>query len=97
MQESSSRDLDERPASRFAAAFVGNANLIEAEVEQQHGDGLYTVALPGGLRLRSHASRPNWRPSGRRPACIRPENVEPAGQGFLQSWRAPMLPLRRSN
>ena len=82
VQESSPRDLYERPASRFAAAFVGNANLIEAEVEQQHGDGLYTVALPGGLRLRSHASRPNWRPSGRVLACIRPENVEPAGEGF---------------
>ena len=31
VQESSPRELYDRPASRFAAEFVGSANLLEAE------------------------------------------------------------------
>ena len=82
VQESSPRDLYERPVNRFAAAFVGNANLVEANVVQAHGAGRFTVALPGGLQLKGLASRPDWTPSGRVLACIRPENVEPSADGF---------------
>jgi iron(III) transport system ATP-binding protein len=82
VQESSPRDLYERPVSRFAAAFVGNANMIEAQVTADHGDGHYTVELPGGMTLRGHAAVPGWRPATRVLVCIRPENIEVAPEGF---------------
>src|SRR6185436_19392727 len=82
VQESSPRELYERPARRFAAAFVGSANLIEAEVAASHGDGRYSVTLPGGLVLQGHASRRDFQPSERVLVCIRPENIEPAAEGF---------------
>ena len=82
VQESSPRDLYERPVSRFAAAFVGNANLIEADLIASHGDGRHTVRLPGGLELAGHAARADWQPGKRVLVCIRPENVEPGTEGF---------------
>jgi iron(III) transport system ATP-binding protein len=82
VQESSPRELYERPVSRFAAGFVGNANLIEAELVASHGDGHHSVRLPGGLELRGQAARPGWQPGKSVLVCIRPENVEPAADGF---------------
>ncbi len=82
VQESSPRALYERPANRFAAAFVGNANLIEAEIVASHGQGRHSVRLPGGLELSGQASRADWRPGKSVLVCIRPENIEPASEGF---------------
>jgi ABC-type Fe3+/spermidine/putrescine transport system ATPase subunit len=84
VQESSPRDLYERPASRFAAAFVGNANLLDAQVIATHGDGWFSVRLAGGLELQGRASVPGWRPNGNGAAlvCIRPEHLEAAAEGF---------------
>jgi ABC-type Fe3+/spermidine/putrescine transport system ATPase subunit len=81
VQESSPRDLYERPASRFAAAFVGNANLIEAELVASHGNDRHTIRLPGGLELQGHAASAGWQPAARVLVCIRPENIEPAPNG----------------
>ncbi len=72
VQESSPRDLYERPASRFAAEFVGSANLLDGRLGQ---DGR-NVHLAGGLVLRT-----SERPAGISPqdavlVCIRPENIE---------------------
>src|SRR3954470_6941252 len=48
VQESSPRELYDRPASRFAAEFVGSANLLEAEITGA-GNGL--VVRAGSLVL----------------------------------------------
>jgi iron(III) transport system ATP-binding protein len=84
VQESSPRDLYERPASRFAAAFVGNANLLEGRVTAEHGDDWFTVRLGDGLDLRGKASVPGWRPAtdGKALICIRPEDLRPTADGF---------------
>ncbi len=82
VQESSPRDLYERPASRFAAGFVGNANLVEAELVASHGEDRHTIRLPGGMELAGHAATPGWTPGARVLACIRPENIEPDPGGF---------------
>jgi iron(III) transport system ATP-binding protein len=74
VQESSPRILYERPASRFAAEFVGNANLLSGHVAAQSGNGRLTVAL-GSLVLQACAPTP---PQGPWVACIRPENIAPA-------------------
>ena len=78
VQESSPRELYERPASRFAAEFVGSANLLEAEITHTHGNGHVTVTT-GGLTL--HASGATSPQNGRALVCIRPETVLLANGG----------------
>ena len=85
VQESSPRDLYERPGHRFAAAFVGNANLLDARGRRP------SMAMAGSRCV----SRAAWscrgaprcraggpRPGGRALVCIRPEHLEPASDGF---------------
>lgn len=43
------RDIYERPATRFAAEFVGHANLLEAVVESTDVNGLCTINSGGWL------------------------------------------------
>ena len=79
VQEGSPRDLYDRPASRFAAEFVGAANLFTAEVTE----------APGGMTVRAgslvlHAPvlhAPGVAPGRRALVCIRPENIVPARDG----------------
>jgi iron(III) transport system ATP-binding protein len=52
-QIGSPRELYERPADRFLADFIGDANLIQGEVVQ---DGAAQVFVAGSLRLPLHAS-----------------------------------------
>jgi ABC-type Fe3+/spermidine/putrescine transport system ATPase subunit len=73
VQEGSPRALYERPASRFAAAFVGNANLLEARVTAAHPDGSCSVTLADGFTLRSDMA---GTPGDLVLLCIRPENIE---------------------
>jgi ABC-type sugar transport system ATPase subunit len=84
VQESSPRDLYERPASRFAAEFVGSANLLEAQIVAVHGQGRFTIRLTGGIELQAHASVAGWRPEqdGAALVCIRPENITLAADGI---------------
>ena len=82
VQESSPRELYERPANRFAAGFVGNANLVDGELIASHGQGRYSVRLPGGLELQGYTSRADWEPKPSVLICIRPENIRPAAEGF---------------
>jgi ABC-type Fe3+/spermidine/putrescine transport system ATPase subunit len=71
VQESTPRELYDRPASRFAAEFVGSANLLEAEVTPANG-GAVTVRA-GSLTFRAAGPAP---PATRRAlVCIRPETV----------------------
>ena len=83
VQESSPRELYERPASRFAAEFVGNANLLEARLAEDHGGGDVTIAVGDGIRLRVSGAATRDHAL----ACIRPENIalaadEDEGNGF---------------
>jgi ABC-type Fe3+/spermidine/putrescine transport system ATPase subunit len=78
VQQGNPRELYERPASRFAAEFVGNANLLDGIVVDDRPSPYCTIRLDGGLELRG---RPAW--TGRRPppegtvlVCIRPENLQ---------------------
>ncbi len=66
-------EIYHRPATAFAADFVGQANLIEAELVAMNGAGA-TVRLAGGLEL--HVPGERW-PVGARRAkiSIRPEKV----------------------
>ena len=77
VQEAAPRDLYERPATSFAASFVGNANLFPARIEAAHPDGSYTVQA-GPLVLRGSPSVAGFRPRGEVLVCIRPENITPA-------------------
>ena len=84
VQEGAPRTLYERPASRFAAGFIGNANLLDGHVTAEHGGGCFTVRVAGGLELRGQAAVPGWRPGsdGAALVCVRPENIAPATDGF---------------
>jgi iron(III) transport system ATP-binding protein len=83
VQQGAPRELYERPASRFAAEFVGNANLLEGIVVAEHPSAYRTIRLADGLELRG---RPAWAdrcaaPDGNVLLCIRPETLQivPAG------------------
>jgi spermidine/putrescine transport system ATP-binding protein len=65
-------EIYERPATRFVAGFIGDANLVEAVVEAVDGDGL--AARVGEARIR--ARREGWERDGARlTVCVRPERV----------------------
>ena len=51
VQTGTPRDLYDRPANRYVAGFVGQANIHEGRVEALAGDGLARVALGGGLSV----------------------------------------------
>ncbi len=76
------RDLYERPANRFAASFIGNANLLTGQVTAAHGEGRFTVRLGDDLELSALAARPGWTPDSQALVCIRPENISLDSAGF---------------
>jgi spermidine/putrescine transport system ATP-binding protein len=65
-------EIYERPATRFVAGFIGDANLVEAVVEGLDGDGL--VARVGDVRVRARR-RGEERAGARLTLCVRPERV----------------------
>lgn len=67
------QEIYHRPATAFAAEFLGSANLLEAELVAREGAGM-RLRVKGGLELRVAAER--W-PTGRERArvSIRPEKV----------------------
>jgi spermidine/putrescine transport system ATP-binding protein len=65
-------EIYERPATRFVAGFIGDANLLEAVVEAVEGEAL--VARVGDARVR--ARRQGWEDAGvGLTICVRPERV----------------------
>jgi iron(III) transport system ATP-binding protein len=72
VQEGRPRELYQKPANQFVAGFVGNTNLLEAEVTGRAGDkwlvrtavGCLTVACPVGVRLGDTVT-----------VSVRPENI----------------------
>ncbi len=66
-------EIYHRPATAFAAEFMGQANVLEAELLDRAG-GVVLVRVAGGLTLQlSHASWPAGRPDAR--VSIRPEKI----------------------
>ena len=76
VQESSPRDLYERPASRFAAEFVGSATLLEGRLEPGG-----QVRLSETLALRAGVVAPGVVEGDLVLVCIRPENIELVADG----------------
>jgi spermidine/putrescine ABC transporter ATP-binding subunit len=66
-------EIYERPATRFVAGFIGDANLVEAVVEGVDGDGL-VAARVGDARVRARR-RGDERAGARLTLCVRPERV----------------------
>jgi iron(III) transport system ATP-binding protein len=72
VQEGRPRELYQKPANQFVASFVGNTNLLDAEVAERTGDkwlvrtaaGCLTVACPDGVR-----------PGDVVTVSVRPENI----------------------
>lgn len=72
VQEGRPRELYQKPANQFVASFVGNTNLLDAEVLERSGDqwrvrtaaGCLTVACPDGVR-----------PGDTVTVSVRPENI----------------------
>jgi ABC-type Fe3+/spermidine/putrescine transport system ATPase subunit len=78
VQQGSPRELYEKPANRFAAEFIGNANLLEGTVVAEHPSAYRTIRLADGTELRG---RPAWAdraptPDGDVLVCVRPEVVQ---------------------
>ena len=65
-------EIYHRPASAFAAEFIGQANLLEAELIAREGAGV-RVRVAGGLILQLSAAV--WPAAGRVMLAIRPEKV----------------------
>jgi ABC-type Fe3+/spermidine/putrescine transport system ATPase subunit len=80
VQSGTPRDLYERPASRFAAEFIGNANIVDATVVRTAGDRSAVVSLAGEVTIEGHFSRESdIRSSGRVIACVRAESISRIG------------------
>jgi iron(III) transport system ATP-binding protein len=77
VQAGSPRDLYDRPMSRFAAEFIGNANILDTVVVRASDDGSALVALADGTTIEARFPWPDRRrTSGPVSACIRAENIE---------------------
>jgi len=75
IQSGTPRELYYRPASRFAAEFIGNANIVEADVVASNGDAAQ-IRLPGGLAMQGQFCWPEHRRSeGSVLAAIRAESI----------------------
>ncbi|MEY2891622.1 MAG: hypothetical protein RJA98_1530 [Pseudomonadota bacterium] len=80
-QQGAPRDLYERPASRFLADFIGDANLVDGDLQRDAGGGqaLFTA---GGVSAPVQAEGV---PSGPATLALRPQRLRvcAAGQGVL--------------
>jgi spermidine/putrescine ABC transporter ATP-binding subunit len=73
-QIGSPEDIYDRPQTRFAAEFIGEASLLEGLVVSVEGDDV--VVAVGDLRVPALAVRPGLVPGGRAVLMSRPERVE---------------------
>jgi ABC-type Fe3+/spermidine/putrescine transport system ATPase subunit len=82
IQSGSPRDLYDRPATRFAAEFIGNANILDGTIARSEGPGGAIVTLAGGLTIEGRFSwNEQERPSGPVLVCIRAESVQRVSNG----------------
>jgi iron(III) transport system ATP-binding protein len=82
VQNGTPRDLYDRPVSRFAAEFIGNANLIDAEIVGRPGGARAMVRLAPDLTAEGAFAWPDQaRDSGPVVVCIRAESIEQVPEG----------------
>ncbi len=74
LQVGTPRDIYNHPARRFVADFIGDINIIDAELESVSGDR-GRITFPGGGTATAQLQTASMRP-GRVSLAIRPENVE---------------------
>jgi ABC-type Fe3+/spermidine/putrescine transport system ATPase subunit len=87
VQSGTPRDLYYRPINRFAAEFIGNANILEAEIVKRDGNNAQ-VRLPGGAVLEGQFCWPEHRrDDGTTLAVIRAESIDtgPAAANTLKA------------
>jgi ABC-type Fe3+/spermidine/putrescine transport system ATPase subunit len=81
IQSGTPRELYERPATRFAAEFLGNANILEGSVVTARSGGDALVSLPGDQRLEGRFARPEYaRAAGPILVSIRSEGISVTGE-----------------
>ncbi len=80
-QIGTAREIYETPVNRFVADFIGETNLLEVSVDAVT-DGMASVTLPGGHRLRVPAATGT---TGKHHVSIRPERLGLAATGDLSA------------
>lgn len=80
-QIGTAREIYETPVNRFVADFIGETNLLEVSVDAVT-DGMASVTLPGGHRLRVPAATGT---TGKHHVSIRPERLGLAAMGDLSA------------
>jgi len=73
VQQAAPHEVYRNPANRFAAEFLGAANVVLCEV--RHADSRAYLELEGGLRI-SLTDADHYRPGQRLMLCLRPDDVE---------------------
>jgi iron(III) transport system ATP-binding protein len=87
VQSGTPRELYYRPVNRFAAEFIGNANIHTAEIVSRSGDSAM-VRMPGGTTLEGRFCWPeHQRDSGSILVVIRAESIV-AGAGAANTLSA---------
>ncbi|KLK94597.1 hypothetical protein AA309_02585 [Microvirga vignae] len=94
IQSGTPQDLYNRPATRFAAEFIGNANILNGVIARSSSDGSAFARLPGGLEIEGQFSWPEqMRSSGSVLVCIRAESIAriPDGEGGANCFDAEVV------
>jgi iron(III) transport system ATP-binding protein len=60
IQSGTPRELYDRPATRFAAEFLGNSNILEGKIVRARLDGSALVSLPGNQLIEGRFARPEY-------------------------------------
>jgi iron(III) transport system ATP-binding protein len=82
VQAGTPRDIYERPATRFAAEFIGNANILPGEIAMTRPDGTALVSLDQGRKIEGRFSSPANTPArGSVLVCVRSESIRIAESG----------------
>ena len=82
IQSGSPRDLYDRPATRFAAEFIGNANILNGTIVSSGHGGSASVALTSGVTIEGRFSwAERMRSSGSVLVCIRAESIHRISDG----------------
>jgi len=81
IQSGTPRELYERPATRFAAEFLGNANIVEGNIVSGRPGGDALVSLPGNQLLEGRFAGPGHvQPTGSVLVSIRTEGISVTGE-----------------
>jgi spermidine/putrescine ABC transporter ATP-binding subunit len=84
-QEGTARNVYDRPADRFVADFLGEANILEGEIVEASLDTC-TVQVSGTVRVKVRTDR-RLEKGQRTSLCLRPERVVLAGE-LCREWNA---------